>query len=201
MYGLEHGATLADIGRPGETDGAGDLCCHVAEDIAVKVGHHDDVERARRVRHLGRADIDDPDFLLNVRILHTDFVEHLMEQAVGHLHDVVLHEAGDLFAIVQARILEGVAHDLLAARPRNQLDAGHDFGRHLVFDARIEVLFVLAHDHDIHIGMLGVDERMIGNARPDVGILPQGFSGGDVEALESSALRGRDGSLEEDLGP
>ena len=47
-----------------------------------------------------------------------DLVEDLVEQAVGHLHDVVFREAGDLLAVVPARVLEGVADDLLAARPR-----------------------------------------------------------------------------------
>src|ERR1035441_7369369 len=51
--GLEHGATLADVGRPGEAHGAGDLSRHVAEDIAVQVGHDDDVERGGRVGQLG----------------------------------------------------------------------------------------------------------------------------------------------------
>jgi hypothetical protein len=31
-----------------------------------------------------------------------DLVEDLVEETVGHLHDVVFHEAGDLLAAVQA---------------------------------------------------------------------------------------------------
>ena len=118
-----------------------------------------------------------------------DLVEDLVEQAVGHLHDVVLHEAGDLLAVVQARVFERVAHDLLAARPRDQLDARHHFRRQLILDARVQILFVLAHDHHVHIGMLGVDERMVGHARPHVGILAQRLARGDVQALEAAALR------------
>ena len=93
------------------------------ENVAVEVRHHDHVEGFRRVGHFGGADVDDPGFLLDVGIFGGDLVEDLVEEAVGHLHDVVLHEAGDLLAIVQARVLEGVADDLLAARPRDQLDA------------------------------------------------------------------------------
>jgi hypothetical protein len=91
--GFEHGALVADVGRPGQAHRAGDLRRHVGEDVAVQVRHHDHVEGVRRVGHLGGADVHDPDFLLDVRIERADFVEHLVEQAVGHLHDVVLHEA------------------------------------------------------------------------------------------------------------
>ena len=123
-----------------------------------------------------------------------------MEQPVGHLHDVVFHEAGDLLAVVPAGVFEGVADDLLAARPRDQLDARGHFRRELVFDAGVQILLVLAHDHHVHVGMLGVDERVIGNARPHVGIQAQGLAGGHVEALEAAALRRGDGSLQKDFG-
>ena len=104
------------LAEPASPTEPGDLRRHVAQNVAVQIRHHDHVERFRRVRHLGRADIHDPGFLLDIRILRADLVEHLVEQAVGHLHDVVLHEAGDLLAIVQPRVLERVAHNLLAAR-------------------------------------------------------------------------------------
>src|ERR1039458_7586200 len=157
-------------------------------------------ERIRRVGHLGGADVHDPDLLLDVRVLRADFVENLVEQAVGHLHDVVLHEAGDLLAIVAARVLERVAHDLFAARPRNELDAGHHFGAHPVLDPGVQVLFVLPDDHHIHIGVLGVDEGVVRDARPHVGILAQRLARGHVEALEAAALGRGDRSLQEDLG-
>ena len=75
-----------------------------------------------------------------------------------------------------------------------------DFRRQLVFDAGVEVLFVFAHDHHVHVGMLGVDEGVVGDARPHVGVLAQRLAGGDVQALEAAALRRGDGGLEKDLG-
>ena len=48
--------------------------------------------------------------------------------------------------------------------------------------------------------MLGVDERVIGDAGADVGVEAEGLAGGDVEALESAALRGGDGRFQEDFG-
>ena len=67
-------------------------------------------------------------------------------------------------------VFEGEAHDLLAARARDELEALHHVGAELVLDARVEVFFVLAHDHHVHLGMLGVDVRVVGDARPDVGV-------------------------------
>ena len=48
--------------------------------------------------------------------------------------------------------------------------------------------------------MLGVDERVIGDARADVGVQAERLARGDVEALEAAALRRGDGRFEEDLG-
>ena len=67
--GLEHRAVLADVGRAGEADRARDLRRDVGEDVAVEVRHHDDVEGLGRVGQLGRADVDDPVLLLDVRVL------------------------------------------------------------------------------------------------------------------------------------
>ena len=73
-------------------------------------------------------------------------------------------------------------------------------GRLLMLDAGIEVFLVLAHDDDVHLGMLGVDVRVIGHARPHVGVEPERLARGDVEALEPAALRRRDRRFQEYLG-
>ena len=55
-----------------------------------------------RVGQFGGADIDDPVLLFEIRIFGADFIEDLVEETVGHLHDVVFGEAGDLLAVVLA---------------------------------------------------------------------------------------------------
>src|SRR5207245_7584342 len=124
----------------------------------------------------------------------------LVEETVGHLHDVVFGEARDLFAIVLARVYKRVAHDLLASRPRDELQALYFVVCEPILDARVEILFVLADDHDIHDVMLGFDEWVIRNAWPHIGIKAQRLARSDVKALESAALRGGDGRFEEDFG-
>src|SRR6185369_14017706 len=130
-----------------------------------------------------RPDVDDPVLVLDLRILGRDLIEDFMEETVGHLHDVVFGEAGDFFATVLPRQLERVAYDFFRTRPRDQLAALYHFRAYLILDARIEVLFVLAHDHDVHVGMFGLDERIIGDARPHIGIEAEPLARGDVETL------------------
>ena len=168
--GFEHGAVVADIRRARDPHRPRDLRGHVGENVAIQIGHHDDVESLRRIRHLGGADVHDPVFVLDVLVLRGDFVKDLVEETVGHLHDVVFGEAGDLLAAVAARVLEGIAHDLLAAGPGDELQALHGARAELVLDAGVAIFFVLAHDHQVHARMQRVDERVVGNARPHVGV-------------------------------
>src|SRR5262245_61225907 len=48
--------------------------------------------------------------------------------------------------------------------------------------------------------MLGIDERMVGDAWTNIGVLAERFAGSDVQALEPASLRSGDGGLEEHLG-
>ncbi len=199
--GLEHGALLADVGRAGHADAAGDLRGHVGEDVAVEVGHHHHVELLRGVGQLGRADVDDPGFLFQVRVLAADFLEHLMEQAVGEFHDVVFDEAADLAPALLAGVVEGVADDALAAGAADQLEALEHLVGLAVLDTGVEVLLILAHDHQVHGRVFGLHEGRVGHAGADVGVEAERLAGGHVEALVAATLRGGDRRLEEDLGP
>ncbi len=156
MNGLEHGKMIADIGRAGQANRTGDLGGHVGENIAVEVGQHDHIEGFGCVGHFGRTDIDDPRLVLDIGIFRGDLIEDAVEETIGQLHDVVLHEAGDLLAIVAACILEGVANDLFAAGAADQLEALHHIVCLAILDAGIKVFFVLTHDHHVHIWVLGV---------------------------------------------
>jgi hypothetical protein len=146
--------TAADVGAAGEADRARDLRGHVGEDVAVEVRQDHDVERLGGVGQLGGADVDDPVLGLDLGVLGSDLLEHLVEETVGHLHDVVLGEAGDLLAVVAAGVLEGVADDALAAGSADELEALVDLVGLAVLDAGVEVLFVLADDHHVHAGCL-----------------------------------------------
>ena len=138
--------------------------------------------------------------LFDLGILGADLLEDLVEEAVGHFENVVLGETGDLLPVVLQGVLEGVADNLLGSGPRDDFQRMHLVGAGLVLDAGVEVLFVFAHDHDVHRRVLGADERVIGDAGPNVGIESEGLSGGDVQALVTPALRRGNGSFEENFG-
>src|SRR2546421_2816069 len=199
VNGLEHGAVIADVGGTGKANGTGYLRRHVGEDIAVQVWQHDHVKCLWRVGELGRANIDDPCFVDYIGILHRNLVEHAVEEAVGQLHDVIFHEAGDFLAVVAPGILKGVAHDLLAAGTADEFEALHHIVRLAVFDARVQVLFIFTDDHHIHFGVLGLYKGVVGYAGAHIGVQPEGCARGDVEAFVASALWRGNGGLEKYL--
>ena len=136
----------------------------------------------------------------NLRVLCRDLIEDFVEETVGHLHDVVFGEAGDLFAVVLLRVLEGVAHDLFAAGARDQLDALDFIVGETILDSGVEILLVLAYDDHVHFFVPGLDERVIRNTGTDIGVETQCFARSDVQALESPALRRGDGGLQKNFG-
>src|SRR5690606_21604350 len=105
VNGLEHGALVADVGRAGQPYAAGDLRDDVGGDVAVEIGQDDDVKLLGRVGHLGHADVDDPVLGFDVGVFLGHFPENFVEEAVGHLHDVVFRKAGDFLAPVLPRVL------------------------------------------------------------------------------------------------
>ncbi len=158
---LKHRMLRPNVGRAREPHGTRDLGGDVAQDVAIQIWHHDHVEGLRRIGEFGGADIDDPVLVFDRRILGRDLVEDLVEQAVGDLHDVVFGEAGHLLTAVGLRIFEGIPHDPLGALAGDQLQALRDIDRLLVLDASVEVFLVFADDDDVHLRMLGADERVI----------------------------------------
>ena len=119
MDRLKHRASIPDVGRAGETHRSRNLRRHVGKNVPVQVRHHDHIKHLGRIGQFGRTDIHDPMLLLDVRVFGPDLVKYLMKKPVGHLHDIVLGEAGHFLAAVSPRIFEGVAHDLLATGTGN----------------------------------------------------------------------------------
>ncbi len=200
VNGFEHGAAVADVGGACETDRAGDLSRDVRKNIAIEVGHDDNVEGFRSVGHFGCADIDDPEFFFELGVFGADFIEDLVEEAVGELHDVVFGEAGDFFAVVLAGVFEGVADNFFGAGARDEFEALVDFVGLTVLDARVEIFLVFADDDDVHARMFGLDVGVVRNAGADVGVEAKRFAGGDVERFEAAALGGGNRCLVKDFG-
>jgi hypothetical protein len=94
--GLEHGHVFADVGAARQAHAAGHLGRDVAQDVAVQVGRDDHVEQLGPGGQPCCADVDDHVIGLDLRVFDPNLVENPVEQAIGHLHDVVLGHAGDL---------------------------------------------------------------------------------------------------------
>jgi len=93
------------------------------------------VESFGSVGQLGGANVHDPMLFFEVRVLGADFIEDLVKQAVGELHNVVFRETGHFFTFVAPCVLEGVANNLFGSRPADQLQALVDLVGLPVLDA------------------------------------------------------------------
>src|SRR5690606_10962725 len=106
----------------------------------------------------------------------------------GLLRGSVVGHAVAVVPAVSAGVLKGVADNLLGARAADELEPLGHVGRLLVLDAGVGVLFVFPDDDQVHVGVLGRDEGVVGHARPHVGVQAQHLAGGHVEALVAAAL-------------
>ena len=98
--------------------------------------------------------------------------------------------------------LEGVADHLLRALPADHLEALANVGRDHVLDPGVQVLDVLADDHQVH-ALAGVAGRHAGQlaSRPHVGVRLEQLAQGDVGALLAEPDGGLERALEDDPGP
>jgi len=139
------------------------------------------------VSESGSSDIDDPLVSFDFGVFLGDLVEDFDEQAIGVLHDVVLDEAGDLLSLVLSGVLESITDDLVASWASDELQALNHIVGLSVLDSGVEIFLVFSDDHDVHVGVLGGDERSVAVAWSDVGVETQGLTDGHVQALVASS--------------
>ena len=122
-----------------------------------------------------------------------------MKQTVGSFHHVVFGEARDLLPVVAASVFESVTNNLFRSRTRDQFQTLNNLPGLLVLDTGVKILFVLAHYHNVHYRVFSIDKRMIGDARPYIGIQAKDFPNSHIQAFETTALRSGDRCLKKDL--
>src|SRR5258706_16157530 len=120
MNSLEHRARIADIRRTCQANRSRYLGSNIGENVTIQVGQNNHIESLRRISELGRADINYPCLISDIRIFLRNLIEDPVKQAIRQLHDIVFHEAGNLLAVMAARILKGVTNDLLTARTTDE---------------------------------------------------------------------------------
>ena len=127
-------------------------------------------------------------FILKVRIFRRNLIEDSVKQTVGQFHDVVFGKAGNFFSVMKAGVFKRVPNDFLRAGPRDQFQALDDLIRLTMFDTRVKILFILAHDHHVNAGIFRLDKWMIRNTRPHVRVEPERLPHRNIQTLEASAL-------------
>lgn len=198
--GLEDGALVADVARGGQAQAADEAGAHVGQDIAVEVGHDEDlvVVGDGVGGHLEAGVVEQLVVELDAREVLGDVAGGGQEQAVGQLHDGGLVDDADLVAADLLGLLEGEAQDALRGLAGDELDALDDAVDDGVLDARVLALGVLADQDgvDVVVGGLVAGD---GAAGPQVGEEVEGAAQGEVERDVALADWGGEGPLERDL--
>ena len=84
-------------------------------------------------------------------------------------------------AVELFRVLESVPDDLFGTRTRDQFETFLDLIGLAVLDTGVRIFFVFADDDDVHDRVLRLNERVIRDARADVGVQAKSLSHCNVE--------------------
>lgn len=164
--GLEDGALVTNVAGGGETKTADQASAHVGQNVAIKVGHDEDlvVVRDGVGGHLEAGVVEQLGVELDVGKLLGDLLAHAEEETVAHLHDGGLVDDADLLAANGAGVLEGEPQDALAGLAGDELDALNNTIHHNVLNARVLALGVLADQDgvDVVVGGLVAGNRAAG---------------------------------------
>ena len=180
--GLEDGDLVTHVAGGGEAEAADEAGAHVGEDVAVEVGHDEDlvVVGDGVGGHAQAGVVEELGVELDVGVLAGDLAGGVEEEAVRELHDGGLVDDADLLAADLLGVLEGEAEDALGGGAGDELDGLHDAVDDLVLDARVLALGVLADEDgvDIVVGGLVAGD---GHAGAEVGEEVEGAAEGEVE--------------------
>src|SRR5688572_28220963 len=69
-----------------------------------------------------------------------------------------------------------------------------------MLDARVKIFFVFTDDHDVHAGVLRLNEWRVRNARPNIRVETERLAHGHVKTLKPPTLRCRDRRFQKNSG-
>src|SRR6266542_286880 len=215
VRGLEHRDLVAHVRPRRDPEPADQPGGEVGEDVAVEVGQQQHVEVLGLLHELHAHVVHEVLVVLDRRVLLGDLATDRVEEPVGVLHDVRLAHGGDLLAAVGARVIEGEPGDPPGAGDRDRLDG--DAGvltdapvleavqelDHLLrvlaalleLDAGVEVLVVLAHDHQVDV-LVARAHALVPLAGAQAGEQVELLAQGHVDAAEPGADRRGQGTLD-----
>ncbi len=199
MNGLEHrreGPLGIEIRGRRYAERAGQRGRQIGQDIGVKVGRHDRVDRFRPHDHAHRHGIDQHLVPGDVLELGRDLRRDLVPHHHGVALRVRLGDDGQELPRPRPGQAEGEAHDPFDAGAREHGDVGRCFERralvHPAPDAGIFALGILAHDHPVELAAIHVAQRR-GDprqhaGRAHVGVLIEGLADGEPKAPERDVV-------------
>ena len=180
--GLEDGALVTNVARRGQTETADETGAEIGQNVAVKVGHDEDlvVVRQRVGDHLEAGVVEQLGVKLDFGKLLGELAGGVEEETVGHFHDGGLVDNAHLFLAGADGVLEGVAEDALGSLLGDELDGLDDAIDDDVLDARVLALCVFTDEDgvDVVVGSLVAGN---GLARAQVGKEVEGAAERQVE--------------------
>ncbi len=163
-----------------------------------RFGQHQHVVQLGLLHELHAHVVDDPVLELDpARVVGGDRPARLQEEAVRQLHDVRLVDGRDLAPAVGDGVVEGEPGDPLRGGAGDDLDALGGVGADHVLDPGVQVLGVLADDHEIDVLVARV-EALHRSRRAQVRVEVERLPKRHVDAPKPLADRRGDGALEGD---
>lgn len=159
MDSLEDGALVTNVAGGGQTKTTDETSAHIGENVAVQVGHDEDlvVVRDGVGNHLQAGVVEELGVELDVGVVLGNFLCRLKEQTVGHLHNGGLVDNADLLAANLLGLLEGEAEDTLGSLTGDKLDGLDDAINNDVLNAGVFTLGVLTDQDGIDIVVGGLE--------------------------------------------
>mmetsp|Transcript_4585 Transcript_4585/g.16054 ORF Transcript_4585/g.16054 Transcript_4585/m.16054 type:complete len:283 (+) Transcript_4585:1653-2501(+) len=173
--------SVPNVQAGGEAQTAHEAGAEVADDVTIKVWHHEHVELARVLDQLHAAVVDDLLLKDDLGILGGNLPATLQEETVRLLHDVGLVDRRHLLPSILPRVLEGILRDPRARLLRDDLEGLHDAGNDLVLKARVLALRVLSNRHQVDVVVFRFVARDA-HTRPDVRVQTELLPQGEVKA-------------------
>ena len=170
--------------RPARAQPADESGAEVGDDVAVEIRQQQHVELLRPHHELHARCVDDPFAVGDVRARGGHLARRVEEQPVAELHDVRFVDRDDAAPAVLARVIEREHRDARGRPLGDDLQAFDDARHDLVFEPRIEILRVLAHDDQVHVLKAARHAREVPH-RPEVRVQIERLAQPDVHAREA----------------
>ena len=219
MNRLEDSVFLTNVRARGDTQTANKACRQITCNITIQVREDDNIELRGISYHVHAEGIDNAVVEVDATLIFLGkLARNAKEQTIGVLHDVCFVSSGNLLATVLQRILEGISNNILRGSNRNRLDGDTGirtngaralflakvdqlpsaFGAFLELDASIQILGVLANNHEVNVVVTTASTGKRNN-RAQANIEPERLAKRDVHAAKAGANGSRDRTLDSDF--